>query len=134
LFRDQAFWGMTSTQLLGAFNDNLFKQLVMLICVDAAAPDRLGRDYQPLALALFAIPFVLFSGFAGFLSDRVSKRGIVVLMKIAEIAIMLLGMAAFFLGGVFPDHPYPVMRPKRWWPWGSSLCRCSSVSASWQHI
>jgi MFS family permease len=100
---------MTSTQLLGAFNDNLFKQLVMLICVDAARPDRLGRDYQPLALALFAIPFVMFSGFAGFLSDRISKRGIVVSMKIAEIAIMLAGMGAFFLGGILPDWQLPLL-------------------------
>ena len=109
LFRDRAFWGMTSTQLLGAFNDNLFKQLVLLICVDAAAMDGLGQDYQPVALALFAIPFVLFSGFAGFLSDRLSKRGIVVLMKIAEIAIMSLGMAAFFLGVAFPGWQLPLL-------------------------
>lgn len=109
LSHDRAFWGMTSTQFLGAFNDNLFKQMVMLICVDAAAADRLGRDYQSVALALFAIPFVLFSGFAGFLSDLISKRGIVVSMKVAEIAIMGLGMGAFFLGGVFPDWRLPLL-------------------------
>lgn len=109
LFRDRAFWGMTSTQFLGAFNDNLFKQLVMLICIDAAAPERLGKDYQPLALALFAIPFVLFSGFAGFLSDRMSKRGIVVWMKVLEIVIMLAGMAAFFLGAMDPDWLLPML-------------------------
>lgn len=109
LYRDRAFWGMTITQLLGAFNDNLFKQLVLLICVDAAAADRLGRDYQPVALALFAIPFVMFSGFAGFLGDRVSKRGIVVLMKVAEIAIMTLGMTAFLLGGMFPGWLLPFL-------------------------
>ncbi len=109
LFRDRAFWGMASTQFLGAFNDNLFKQLVMLICVDAAAPDRLGKDYQPLALVLFAVPFVLFSGFAGFLSDRMSKRGIVVWMKVLEIVIMLAGMGAFFLGGLHPDRQLPML-------------------------
>lgn len=109
LFRDRAFWGMTATQLWGAFNDNLFKQLVLLICVDAAASDRLGRDYQPVAMALFAVPFVMFSGFAGFLSDRVSKRGIVVLMKIMEIVIMALGMAAFFLGDAFPGWQLPML-------------------------
>ena len=109
LFRDRAFWGMTSTQFLGAFNDNVFKQLVMLICVDAAAPDRLGRDYQPLALVLFAIPFVIFSGFAGFLSDRMSKQGIVVAMKVAEIVVMLAGMGAFFLGAVYPGWQLPML-------------------------
>ena len=35
LSRDGCFWGMTTTQLLGAFNDNLFKQLVLLYCLTA---------------------------------------------------------------------------------------------------
>lgn len=96
LSRDQAFWGMTATQLLGAFNDNLFKQLVLLICVDYAYDG--GRDYQPIAMALFAIPFVLFSGFGGYLSDRNSKRRIVVLCKVAEIAVMAAGLMAFLSG------------------------------------
>ncbi len=99
LSRDPSFWGMTATQFLGAFNDNLFKQLVLLICVDYAARRPTGEDvYQPIAMALFAIPFVLFSGFGGWLSDRHSKRTIVVLCKVAEIAVMLLGMVAFLSG------------------------------------
>jgi acyl-[acyl-carrier-protein]-phospholipid O-acyltransferase/long-chain-fatty-acid--[acyl-carrier-protein] ligase len=40
----------------------------------------------------------LFSGFAGFLADRTSKRRIVVACKVAEIAIMLLGTAAVAAG------------------------------------
>jgi acyl-[acyl-carrier-protein]-phospholipid O-acyltransferase/long-chain-fatty-acid--[acyl-carrier-protein] ligase len=102
LFRDRAFWGMTSTQFFGAFNDNLFKQLVMLICIDVEKLTGKDGAYQSAALAIFAIPFVLFSGFAGFVSDRVSKQRIVVTMKIAEIFIMLAGMTAFFLGGLDP--------------------------------
>jgi len=104
--RDRAFWGMTLTQFLGAFNDNLFKQLVLLLCVDYLLLQKKLRPasdvadiHQPLALALFAIPFVLFSGFAGWLSDRISKRFIFISAKVAEIAVMLLGAAAFALGG-----------------------------------
>jgi len=91
LFRDRAFQGISVTQFLGAFNDNVFKQLVLLMCVDFRSQD--GRNYQPVALALFAIPFVMFSGLAGWLSDRNSKRAVVVLCKVAEIVVMLLGMA-----------------------------------------
>ena len=91
--RDRAFWGMTITQFLGSFNDNVFKQLVLLLCVDYA------RESQSIALALFAIPFVAFSGFAGWLSDRVSKRRIFVLSKAGEIGVMALGAAAFLIGG-----------------------------------
>ena len=101
LNRDISFWGMTAAQFLGAFNDNIFKQLVLLLCVTHLAQH--GSDYQPLALALFAFPFVCFSGFAGFLSDRFSKRSIIVLCKALEIAIMLCGGAAFLMGGLNPE-------------------------------
>jgi MFS family permease len=48
-----------------------------------------------LAMFLFALPFLLFSGFAGYLSERLSKRTVVVACKVAEIGIVVLGMAAF---------------------------------------
>lgn len=102
LTRDKSFWGMATAQFLGAFNDNLFKQLVLLLCVSHAVQG--GDDYQPYALAIFAIPFVAFSGFAGFLSDRNSKRAIVVLCKALEIVIMLSGMVAFLMGSLDPER------------------------------
>ena len=92
---------MTATQFLGAFNDNLFKQLLLLICVDFSRSG--SGDFQPIAMALFAVPFVLFSGFAGYLSDRTGKRRIVVLCKVAEVAVMVLGMLAFFGGTANPQ-------------------------------
>ena len=95
LWKDRSFQGMTATQFLGAFNDNLFKQLVLLICIDAARQTGGGDVYQPVAQALFALPFVLFSGFAGYLSDRLSKRRIVVVCKGVEIGVMLAGMYVF---------------------------------------
>jgi MFS family permease len=105
LFRDRSFWGMTATQFLGAFNDNLFKQLVLLLAVGGAtgaivaagAEAEHAPDRQPLAMLVFSAPFLLFSGFAGYLSERLSKRSIVVACKVAEIGIVLLGMAAFAL-------------------------------------
>lgn len=99
LTRDPSFWGMTVTQFLGAFNDNLFKQLVLLLCVDLALEDR-TQNYQGVATIVFALPFVLFSGFGGFLADRYSKRAIVVLCKALEIVIMLLGVLAFLWGSL----------------------------------
>lgn len=101
LLRDTSFLGMTATQFLGAFNDNLFKQMVLLLCIDNVL--RGGNDWQGAAQGIFAIPFVLFSGFAGWLSDRTSKQKLVVLCKVAEIAIMGAGMAAFFIGGLRPQ-------------------------------
>ncbi len=55
------------------------------------APE-ISRDSAQI---VFALPFIIFSGFAGYLSDRFRKRDIIVGSKWAEIAIMLFGMLAF---------------------------------------
>ena len=99
LFRDRSFWGMTATQFLGAFNDNVFKQLMLLLAIPVGAAAAQKADEQGLATMIFSLPFVLFSGFAGYLSDRYSKRTIIVLCKVAEIGIMLVGMLGFLAYG-----------------------------------
>lgn len=104
--KDPSFWGMTITQFLGAFNDNLYKQLMLLLAIPAVvvatnagagdAASSSGSDIQGWATLVFSLPFVLFSGIAGYLSDKLSKQPIIVACKVAEIAIMLLGLAAFY--------------------------------------
>lgn len=112
LLQDRSFWGMVSTQFLGAFNDNLYKQLMLLLALPTAvlAGAELANgdiastgptdssnqsDVQGWAGFVFALPFVLFSGFAGYLSDRYSKTPIIFLCKLAEIVVMFLGLLAF---------------------------------------
>lgn len=87
------FVGIVATQFLGAFNDNYFKQMVLLKCVELARTADQGL--QPLALAAFALPFCLLSGLGGFISDRLSKRTVIVVCKVAEILIM--GLAVWVL-------------------------------------
>lgn len=77
--RDRSLWGIVTTQFLGAFNDNVYKQFVLLICVGGL---------QSVAQAVFAIPFVFGSWLAGAISDRTSKRSLVVLCKVLEIGVM----------------------------------------------
>jgi acyl-[acyl-carrier-protein]-phospholipid O-acyltransferase/long-chain-fatty-acid--[acyl-carrier-protein] ligase len=100
LGRDRSFWGMAATQFLGAFNDNLFKALMLLLAVSVGSSAASSDDQQWVPSFVFALPFVLFSGYAGFLADRFSKQPIIVLAKLAEIAAMGLGMAAFLAYGV----------------------------------
>jgi MFS family permease len=95
LLVDPSFHGMTATQFLGAFNDNLFKQLMLLLAIPVGAAAATKADEQGLATMVFSLPFILFSGYAGYLSDRFSKRTVIMLAKVAEIGIMLLGVAAF---------------------------------------
>jgi acyl-[acyl-carrier-protein]-phospholipid O-acyltransferase / long-chain-fatty-acid--[acyl-carrier-protein] ligase len=87
------------TQFLGAINDNLFKIVVSMLAVRAAAP---GADGRALSLvgALFIVPFLLFSGYAGQLADRYSKRSILIVTKVFEVVVMALGVAALVAGYV----------------------------------
>ncbi|MEM7473911.1 MAG: MFS transporter [Planctomycetota bacterium] len=101
LLADRSFLGMISTQFLGAFNDNLYKQLMLLMAVPvvvagANAAGGESSDLQGWAGLVFSLPFVLFSGIAGYLSDRYSKTPIINLCKIGEIVVMLLGLLAFY--------------------------------------
>jgi acyl-[acyl-carrier-protein]-phospholipid O-acyltransferase/long-chain-fatty-acid--[acyl-carrier-protein] ligase len=98
LARDSSFWGMAVTQFLGAFNDNVFKQLILLLATPTLLELKQGTgdDLQSEAQYVFAGAFLLFSGFAGFLSDRFSKRPVIILSKVAEIVVMSLGMIGFW--------------------------------------
>ncbi|MFO1003313.1 MAG: MFS transporter [Planctomycetaceae bacterium] len=100
-----AFWSFLLTQFLGAFNDNYFKQMVLLTCVSqvAKAQGESAPDRQPLALAAFAIPFVLLSGLGGFLSDRCAKTRVIVGCKIAEVGIMGVGLMVLLIDGLTAD-------------------------------
>src|SRR6185369_8267919 len=55
-----------------------------------------GSRYLALSGAVFVLPFLLFSGYAGRLADRCSKRSVLVAVKAFEILIMAIGIAAFF--------------------------------------
>ena len=96
LYSDSSFWGMTVTQFFGAFNDNLFKQLILLLSITIAA-NGTTTDSQGTVMLVFSLPFLLVTGIAGYLSDRLGKRGIIVTCKVAEIFIMALGGLAFAL-------------------------------------
>lgn len=94
--RSLVFFGIVATQFLGAFNDNYFKQMVLLKCVEFARTSDQGL--QPLALAAFALPFCLLSGLGGFLSDRLSKRTVIVACKVAEIVVMAMAVWVLWPG------------------------------------
>lgn len=98
---DPSFWGMATTQFLGAFNDNLFKQLTLLLATPSAAAVAAThvKDRQGEAQMIFAAAFLIFSGFAGYISDRYSKRLVVISAKVAEIGIMFLGFLCFLAYG-----------------------------------
>jgi 1-acyl-sn-glycerol-3-phosphate acyltransferase len=85
------------TQFFGAFNDNIFKN-VLLLFVAFAATDTLpvsSNLFINLAAGLFILPFFLFSATAGALADKYDKDWFIRRVKLAEIGIMLLGAIGF---------------------------------------
>ncbi|MFB9134740.1 MFS transporter [Vibrio olivae] len=85
------------TQFLGAFNDNIFKN-VLLLFVAFASAEALSMSsnlFINLAAGLFILPFFLFSASAGVLADKYEKSGFIRKVKLAEIGIMLLGAIGF---------------------------------------
>src|SRR5579862_9081151 len=94
LVKNGGFQAFLWTQFLGAFNDNLYKMIVSMRAVHVAAST--GGEYVSLALAVFVIPFFLFSGYSGQLADRLSKRKVLIAVKVFEIGVMAAGIAVFF--------------------------------------
>lgn len=99
LLAERRFLPFFLTQFLGAFNDNVYKNaLVVLITFQAARYTELSPGVLVnLAAGLFILPFFLFSATAGQLADKYEKSRLIRLTKIMEIAVMGLGTLAFAL-------------------------------------
>ncbi|WP_287028128.1 MFS transporter [Pseudomonas sp. UBA6310] len=85
------------TQLLGAFNDNVFKQSLIL-----AILYKLSLSADPALLVnicalLFILPFFLFSALGGQFGEKFAKDALIRAIKLAEIVIMAIGAAGFLL-------------------------------------
>ncbi len=102
ILKNRGFFCFFWTQFLGAFNDNLYKILITLIALDVPAAAGGGKQYIPLIGGLFILPFLLFSGYAGYLADVHSKRSVLVAVKVFEIFAMALGLLAFFTDRMEP--------------------------------
>ncbi len=87
------------TQMLGAFNDNVFKQsLIMALAFQGSSWTTLSSStLTNLSAGLFILPFFLFSATAGQLSDHGDKARIIRWIKLSEVLIMLLASAGYLL-------------------------------------
>ncbi|KAF1054396.1 MAG: Lysophospholipid transporter LplT [Stenotrophomonas maltophilia] len=88
------------TQLLGAFNDNIFKQSLILAILYHLS---IGGDRNilvNLCALLFILPFFLFSALGGQFGEKFNKDALMRGLKIAEIAIMAVGALGFVLGSL----------------------------------
>lgn len=96
----RSFYLLNVTQFLGALNDNLFKFLVVFFLVYLKGPSE-ANTILSLAGAIFVIPWLLFSSSAGVLADRISKRTIIVSVKMFEVLIMIFGLVSVYMESEF---------------------------------
>jgi MFS family permease len=97
LLRERRFLPFFAAQACGAFNDNLFKNVLVILVTyqstrwSALRPEVLAN----VAAGLFILPFVVFSGLAGQLGERFDKARILKCVKALEIAIMIVAGIGF---------------------------------------
>lgn len=98
LLRQRRFLPLFLTQFLGAFNDNVFKNaLIILIAFQAA--DQAGMNSNTLinlSAGLFILPFFLFSASAGQFADKFEKARLIRFTKLLEVIIMTCAFIGFY--------------------------------------
>ncbi len=102
LLRSRRFVPLFATQFLGAFNDSLFKQAVVLFVTYQLLKDaRQEFQFSAIAQGLFILPFFLFSALSGQLADDHDKAKLIRIIKFAEIGIMIIGGAGLMLANKY---------------------------------
>ena len=88
------------TQLLGAFNDNIFKQSLILAILFKLNIDGDRDLLVNLCALLFILPFFLFSALGGQFGEKFAKDALIRQIKLAEIFIMFAGAAGVLLNNL----------------------------------
>jgi MFS family permease len=98
LVHTRRFFPLFVTQLLGAFNDNLFKNaMVLFVVYGVYSSEEAEATFSAVASILFILPFFVLSALAGQLADMRDKARIIRIIKFCEILIMLVGGAGLVL-------------------------------------
>jgi MFS family permease len=98
LIAARRFLPLFVTQLLNAFNDNLFKNaMVFFVVYSVYNSEGAEMWFSAIASGVFVAPFFLLSALAGQLADMRDKARIIRIVKACEIAIMAVGGAGLLL-------------------------------------
>lgn len=99
LLKEKRFMPLFLTQFFAAFNDNVFKNALIILMTYKAARDS-GVDSRVLVTAasgIFILPFFLFSATAGQIADKFQKHVLIRRIRLGEVFVMLFAAGGFFL-------------------------------------
>ncbi|HVQ10115.1 MAG TPA: MFS transporter [Allosphingosinicella sp.] len=106
LLGTRRFLPLFGTQMLGAFNDNLFKHSMVLFVVYEHYRNEFTETwFSALTTGIFILPFFFLSALSGQLADATDKARIIRIVKICEIGIMTVGAGGLFMAlkGIMVD-------------------------------
>jgi len=103
LLTQRRFAPLFITQALGAFNDNLFKNALIILVTFSLGTQTAMEPRQLVALAggLFILPYFLFSATAGKIADGYEKSALIRRIKLAEIFITIFAIFALFQQDIY---------------------------------
>lgn len=102
----KGFWAYIFTMFQGAFNDNVFRYIIVFMVTALLATEgetvveQGSQLINSVGTVVLALPFILFAGVFGAISDRYSKKTVMVLSKFSEVAIMAFGIVVIYLQSV----------------------------------
>ena len=101
LLKKRRFLPYFLTQALGAFNDNLYKNaLLLFITFGSISAQGNSALLTNLAAGLFILPFFLFSPIAGQIADKLEKSRLIRWIKALEVIIMGLAAVAILMNNI----------------------------------
>ena len=94
------FVNLLAAQALAVFDDNTFKQLLMLFVAGSVATLNTRNMMIALGTGLYVLPYILFSSYAGQVADRFSKRRVIIALKMVEATCLAFAAVAMYFGNV----------------------------------
>ena len=103
LMRQRKFLPLFLTQFLGAFNDNLFRNALVVLITFKISVSSLPADpkiLSSIAAALLVAPYIFFSSLAGELADKYERSRLMRYTKFFEVVVMLAAAYGFYTNNI----------------------------------
>jgi len=100
LFKTSQFSPLFLVQFLGAFNDNVFKNALVILITYRIVTSINTQILVTMAAGIFILPFFLFSATAGQLADKYEKTRLIIIIKFVEIILMLFATVGFYMNNI----------------------------------
>ncbi|MDD3922938.1 MAG: MFS transporter [Endomicrobiaceae bacterium] len=100
---NRSYFPLYVAQYLGTFNDNFFRTALAAFIMFGVIPlaEKSRSLIVSLLIALFMLPFFLFSATSGELADKYSKDAIIKIVKLLQLFVAMLAVAGFMLQNVW---------------------------------